>query len=73
MKNLFIIDSSNFTNIPASGFSLTIMANAFRIADTSCQMISRFNFNISLLQSLINIFKLIFFKDKDHSIKLKKS
>ena len=36
MKNLFIIDSSNFTNIPASGFSLTIMANAFRIADTSC-------------------------------------
>ena len=31
-KNVFIIDGSNFTNIPASGFSLTIMANALRIA-----------------------------------------
>ena len=35
MRNVFIIDSSNFNNIPASGFSLTIMANAFRIAETS--------------------------------------
>jgi len=31
-KNVFIIDSSNFTNIPAGDVSLTIMANALRIA-----------------------------------------
>ena len=33
LKNVFVVDSSNFPNIPASGFSLTIMANAFRIGD----------------------------------------
>ena len=44
----------------------------FELLIPLAQMISRFNFNISLLQSLINIFKLIFFKDKDYSIKLKK-
>ena len=31
-KNVFIIDSTNFTNIPAGSVSLTIMANALRIA-----------------------------------------
>ena len=31
-KNIFIIDSSNFTNIPAGSISLTSMANALRIA-----------------------------------------
>ena len=31
-KNVFIIDSSNFPNIPAGDVSLTIMANALRIA-----------------------------------------
>ena len=35
LKNVFIVDSSNFPNIPASGFSLTIMANAFRIGDVN--------------------------------------
>ena len=30
-KNVFIIDSSNFTNIPAGSISLTVMANALRI------------------------------------------
>ena len=35
-------------------------------------MISRFNFNISLLQNLINIFRLVFFKDKDYSNIFKK-
>ena len=44
----------------------------FELLIPLAQMISRFNFNISLLQSLINIFKLIFFKDKDYSIELKK-
>ena len=32
-KNVFIIDSSNFTNIPAGDVSLTIMANALRISE----------------------------------------
>ena len=31
-KNVIIIDSTNFTNIPAGSTSLTIMANALRIA-----------------------------------------
>ena len=31
-KNVFIIDSTNFTNIPAGSMGLTIMANALRIA-----------------------------------------
>ena len=31
-KNVFIIDSSNFTNIPSGSLSLTVMANALRIA-----------------------------------------
>ena len=31
-KNVYIIDSSNFKNIPAGDISLTIMANALRIA-----------------------------------------
>jgi len=31
-KNVMIIDSTNFTNIPAGSISLTIMANALRIA-----------------------------------------
>lgn len=31
--NVFIIDSSNFTNIPSGPISLTIMANALRIAN----------------------------------------
>ena len=35
-------------------------------------MISRFNFNISLFQNLINIFKLIFFRDKNYSNIFKK-
>ena len=30
--NVFIIDGTNFTNIPAGSVSLTIMANALRIA-----------------------------------------
>lgn len=34
-KNVFIIDSSNFPNIPAGDISLTIMANALRIAEES--------------------------------------
>ena len=34
-KNVFIIDSTNFTNIPAGSISLTIMANALRIATES--------------------------------------
>ena len=32
-KNIFIIDSSNFTNIPSGSSSLTIMANAMRIGE----------------------------------------
>ena len=32
-KNVFIVDSSNFTNIPAGPISLTIMANALRVAN----------------------------------------
>ena len=31
-KNIFIIDSTNFTNIPSGSISLTSMANALRIA-----------------------------------------
>ena len=31
-KNIFIIDGTNFTNIPAGASGLTIMANALRIA-----------------------------------------
>ena len=31
-ENVFIIDGTNFTNIPAGSISLTIMANALRIA-----------------------------------------
>ena len=31
-KNVYIIDSSSFKNIPAGDISLTIMANALRIA-----------------------------------------
>ena len=31
-KNIFIIDGTNFTNIPAGSSGLTIMANALRIA-----------------------------------------
>jgi choline dehydrogenase-like flavoprotein len=31
-KNVYIIDSSNFKSIPAGDISLTIMANALRIA-----------------------------------------
>ena len=31
-KNVYIIDSSSFVNIPAGDISLTIMANALRIA-----------------------------------------
>ena len=31
-KNIFIIDGTNFTNIPAGSSGLTIMANAYRIA-----------------------------------------
>ena len=31
-KNVYIIDSSSFNNIPAGDISLTIMANALRIA-----------------------------------------
>ena len=34
-KNVFIVDSSNFTNIPAGDVSLTIMANALRIAEAN--------------------------------------
>ena len=34
-KNVFIIDSSSFPNIPAGSISLTIMANALRIASES--------------------------------------
>ena len=34
-KNVFIIDSTNFTNIPAGSTSLTIMANALRIGAES--------------------------------------
>ena len=34
-KNVFIIDSSNFTNIPSGSLSLTIMANALRIGAES--------------------------------------
>ncbi len=34
-KNVMIIDSTNFTNIPAGSTSLTIMANALRIAKES--------------------------------------
>jgi len=34
-KNVFIIDSSSFTNIPAGSISLTIMANALRVATES--------------------------------------
>ena len=34
-KNVFVIDSSNFTNIPAGPISLTIMANALRVANES--------------------------------------
>ena len=30
--NVYIIDATNFTNIPAGSVSLTIMANALRIA-----------------------------------------
>ena len=31
-KNVFVIDISNFTNIPSGSVSLTVMANALRIA-----------------------------------------
>ena len=31
-RNIFIIDGTNFTNIPAGSSALTIMANALRIA-----------------------------------------
>ena len=31
-KNVFIIDSSSFSNIPGGSISLTIMANALRVA-----------------------------------------
>ena len=34
-KNVFIIDSSNFTNIPSGSVSLTVMANALRIGSES--------------------------------------
>ena len=34
-KNVFIIDSSSFTNIPSGSVSLTVMANALRIATES--------------------------------------
>ena len=34
-KNVFVIDNTNFTNIPAGDISLTIMANALRIATES--------------------------------------
>jgi hypothetical protein len=34
-KNVFIIDSSNFSNIPSGSLSLTIMANALRIGSES--------------------------------------
>ena len=34
-KNIFIIDSSNFTNIPSGSVSLTVMANALRIGSES--------------------------------------
>ena len=32
-KNIFVIDSTSFNNVPAGDFSITIMANAMRIAD----------------------------------------
>ena len=31
-KNVYIVDSSNFTSIPSGSVSLTVMANALRIA-----------------------------------------
>ena len=34
-KNIFIIDSTNFPNIPSGSSSLTIMANAMRIGKES--------------------------------------
>ena len=34
-KNVFIIDSSNFSTIPSGSVSLTVMANALRIATES--------------------------------------
>lgn len=34
-KNVFIIDSSNFSNIPSGSLSLTVMANALRIGSES--------------------------------------